>query len=292
MTFNQPPLPWLRAFEASARLGSFTLAASELALTPAAISHQIRSLEAHLGYPLFLRRNRQILLTRLGESYLPAVRQAFGDLSLATTDIFGRTERVGLRVRCLQSFAQAWLIPRLPRFRAAHPEVRLQLHTAAWAGTLESEQLDLDIAYGSGGWAGVAASPLLSGSVLPLATPDMAADIPDLATLAHAPLIEIAGAGESWTRFFHRQSLPPPPKAPVMVVDQSSVALDMAAQGAGVALVFDAFAAPYLEDGRLVQVTGAKLQQDQGMYLLRSTAQTPSADLSLFTDWLQAEAEK
>ena len=292
MSYNLPPLPWLRAFEAAARLGSFTLAAEELALTPAAISHQVRSLEGQLGYPLFLRRNRHLLLTRLGENYLPAVRQAFSDLSLATTDVFGRGQQATLRLRCLQSFAQSWLIPRLPRFRAAHPEVRLQLHTAGWAGTVESERLDLDISYGQGEWTGVLAEPLLRGQVLPLAHPDLAKTVPNLETLRHAPLIEIAGVTESWTRFFHRQGLTDPLPDPAMVVDQSSVALDVAAQGVGHCLVFDAFAQPYLAAGTLVPSVRAAYQRDQGMYLLRAPGRQPSPDLDKLINWLRAEAQQ
>jgi len=291
MSYNLPPLPWLRAFEAAARLGNFTLAAEELALTPAAISHQVRSLEERLGYPLFLRRNRSLVLTRLGEAYLPALRSAFADLSLATTDVFGRGQQASLRVRCLQTFAQSWLLPRLPRFRAAHPEVRLQLHTASWAGTVESEQLDLDILYGDGSWSGAEVEPLIPGKVLPLSTPELAKGVNELASLAKAPLIEITGVSESWSRFFQRQDWHTPLPPPAMVVDQSSVALELAAQGAGHALVFDAFAQRYLAEGRLRVSIPATYQSDQGMYLMRAAGRQVTPDLEKLLTWLRTEAK-
>ena len=290
MSYNLPPLPWLRAFEAAARLGNFTLAAEELALTPAAISHQVRSLEERLGYPLFLRRNRSLVLTRLGEAYLPALRSAFADLSLATTDVFGRGQQASLRVRCLQTFAQAWLLPRLPRFRATHPEIRLQLHTASWAGTVESEQLDLDILYGDGTWNGAEVEPLIQGKVLPLSAPALAMGVNDLASLAKAPLIEITGVSESWSRFFHRQGWHAPLPPPAMVVDQSSVALELAAQGAGHTLVFDAFAQRYLAEGSLAVSIPAAYQSDQGMYLMRAGGRQTSTDLEKLLAWLRTEA--
>lgn len=291
MSYNLPPLPWLRAFEAAARLGNFTLAADELALTPAAISHQVRTLEERMGYPLFLRRNRQLILTRQGEAYLPSVRAAFQDLSLATSDVFGRAQAATLRVRSLHSFAEAWLIPRLPKFRAAHPEVRMQLHTASWAGTVESEQLDLDLTYGSGDWPGHEAERLLGGTILPLAAPDLAAQVDALEDLATAPLIEVAGVTESWTRFFQRHGgdhdLPPP----VSVVDQSSVALEFAAQGAGHCLVFEPFAEQFLKDGRLVQSLALTGRADQGVYMLHSpVGRRANPDLEVFLTWLRAEA--
>lgn len=290
MPYHLPPLPWLRAFEASARLGTFTLAAEELALTPAAISHQIRALEQRLGYPLFLRENRRVLLTRLGETYLPSVRRAFTDLSQATTDVFGHDPRSSLRIRCLQSFAQFWLLPRLPRFRAAYPELRLELLTASWAGTLDSEHLDLDICYGDGSWVEGQVEPLLPGQVLPLASPDLVRECPDLTALAKAPLIEITGVSESWSRFFSRQGVEISLPAAALVVDQSSTALALAAQGLGHCLVFDAFAIPYLDRGALQVSLPARTRTDQGMYLLHGASGSPHPALPQFLEWLRQEA--
>lgn len=290
MSFNLPPLPWLRAFESAARLGNFTLAAAELSLTPAAVSHQIRSLEGRLGYTLFRRRKQGLELTRSGQAYLPAVRRAFEDLSDATTEVFGRNRRSSLRLRCLQSFAQLFIIPRLPRFRAAQPAVRLQLHTAPWSGTLDTEQLDLDIRYGDGAWQDGAVELLMGDDIVPVVAPDLAAQVSDIADLAAAPLMEIDGVTDTWTRFFtrlgHATELPPP----VLTVDQSIVALEMALQGAGHCLVFRSFAAPYLAEGRLVPSLPLAYRSDQGIHLVRAhSRQARAPDLEAFLSWLKAE---
>ncbi len=119
MAYSLPPLTWLRAFEAAARLGNFTRAAEELLITPAAVSYQVRQLEQLLGYPLFDRVHRELALTRLGQTYLPTVEKAFSDLSIATVSVFGERDRQPVRFRCLNSFGQLWMIPRLRSFQEA-----------------------------------------------------------------------------------------------------------------------------------------------------------------------------
>ncbi|MDX1739603.1 MAG: LysR family transcriptional regulator, partial [Alphaproteobacteria bacterium] len=153
MSYQLPPLPWLRSFEASARLGSFTKAAEELLLTPAAVSYQVRALEEHLGFTLFERKPRYLVLTRLGQAYLPSISKAFSDISRSTKGVFGKKDTTLLRIRCLNTFAITWMVPRLQRFKDLHPSITLQLHSASWAEKLIEDQIDVDIRYGDGNWA-------------------------------------------------------------------------------------------------------------------------------------------
>ena len=126
MSYRLPPLPALRAFEAAARHGSFKQAAAELCVTPAAVSQQIKALEAYLGAPLFRRLPRALVLTEAGQLMLPRVRDGLDALIAAVELVQARPEE-GLTVHAPPSFAQRWMVPRLSRFAAACPDVALRL---------------------------------------------------------------------------------------------------------------------------------------------------------------------
>ena len=127
-----PPLPWLRAFEVSARHLSFTSAARELGLSQAAVSKQIKLLELKLGEPLFFRFPRSLGLTKAGEAFLPKVQDAFERLSAGASEVFGPRRADVLTIRCAVGFAVNWLAPRLPDFMARHPDIALRLISSVW----------------------------------------------------------------------------------------------------------------------------------------------------------------
>jgi len=280
-----PPLPWLRAFEAASRNGNFSSAGDELGLTPAAISHQVRSLEDHLGYQLFSRETRPMELTAMGELYLPWVARAFETLRLGTRDVFGTKNTRPVRIRCLPTFAQLWLLRQLPDFRTRYPEVNLQLHMGTWASAIQSSQLDIEIRFGDGNWPGQRAILLSHDPVIPVCHPDLRPGGDTLAALRDAPLIEIIGVADNWHQFFRQENLPPPAQAPVLGVDQSIAALELAAHGMGHALVSGFFAEPYLQDGRLVRSLDLEKHSDHAIYVT-----CPEGPLShgsqVFLDWI------
>ena len=262
-----PPLPWLRAFEAASRNGNFSSAGEELGLTPAAVSHQVRSLEEQLGYQLFSRETRPMELTTMGERYLPWVLKAFETLRLGTRDVFGTREIRPVRIRCLPTFAQLWLLKQLPDFRARYREVNLQLHMGTWASAIQSSQLDIEIRFGNGTWPGQRATLLARHPVIPVCHADLRPSGDGLETLRDAPLIEIIGVADNWHQFFRQENLSPPEHSTVLSVDQSIAALELAANGVGYALVSELFAAPYLQDGRLVRALPIEKQTDQAIYV-------------------------
>ncbi|MGR3479780.1 LysR family transcriptional regulator [Salipiger marinus] len=264
--FNDlPPLPWLRAFEASARLGNFTRAASELNLTPSAISYQVRALEAQLGQPLFTRHRREMHLTRLGQSYLPIVTQAFATLNNSTAGLFGKSHTHTVTLRCLSSLTMLWLLPHLQSFHLTHPEISLRLLSTSWSEDAGRDGIDIDIRYGDGTWTDGTVSRLIQGRVLPVSTPALVAPAAEIAT---RPLIEITGVLDSWEEFFscHVPDVDLPP--PALIVDQSLIALDYAASGRGYALVAEVFARPYLRDGRLVPACPETLPERLGHHIV------------------------
>lgn len=283
-----PPLAWLRAFEASARLGSFTRAATELNLTPSAVSYQVRALEGLLGHRLFDRQRRVLVPTRLAQGYLPIVAQAFAVIDAGTAGLFGSDGAATLTIRCLSSLNLLWLVPRLDRFRVAHPGVRLRLLSTSWSQTDDRGLIDIDIRYGNGSWPDGMALPLLQGRVVPVCAPGRDGPV---AALQQAALIEITGTVDGWPQFrqAHAPDLALP--EPVCVVDQSLVALEMAVQGHGHALVADVFAAPYLTRGTLVRACPGWIPERLGHHLVvPHSVNRHRPEIVTALAWLQAEA--
>ncbi|WP_166418374.1 LysR family transcriptional regulator, partial [Cochlodiniinecator piscidefendens] len=147
-----PHVTWLRAFEAAARHRSFTAAAEELGLTPAAISQQIRLLEKHLNAPLFDRLPRGVALTEMGQAYALPVRKSFSDMQIATDGLFGAPRKRVVKVRASISCAGLVIAPRLAEFQQAHPDIEVQLSTFVWSDRFINEESDIDIRYGHGDW--------------------------------------------------------------------------------------------------------------------------------------------
>jgi len=291
VSYDLPPLGWLRAFESAARLGNFTRAADELGLTPAAVSHQVRALEQRLGTALFERRHRSLALTRAGETYLPTVAAAFADLQRATQGVFGRRAGATVRFRGLVSFLLLWLAPRLPRFRAAHPEIALHLHAASWTGSLAQDELDLDLRYGDGRWPDGRAELLARAAVLPLCAPALRPPDGDPAALARLPRIEVTGVVDTWESYHARTGARASLAAPALIADQSVTALEMAAAGLGVCLISGLFAEPYLRAGRLVRAAEVALPTEQAFHLVHLDRPSPAdREVRALCDWMLAEA--
>jgi LysR family glycine cleavage system transcriptional activator len=167
-----PPLKSLRAFEAAARLGSFIGAAEELHVTPSAISHRVRELETHLGTQLFHRIHRSIVLTDAGHKYSEEVALAFGRIEAASQDVSRRSKSDLLAVHVVPSLAAQWLMPRMSRFTALHPDIDLRLHASPERIDLADGPVDFDIRYGAVlRQAGVAVEPLPDEKIVALCSP-------------------------------------------------------------------------------------------------------------------------
>ncbi|WP_419914366.1 LysR substrate-binding domain-containing protein [Hoeflea sp.] len=294
MSYQLPPVAWLRAFEAAARHSSFAAAANELNMTSAAISHQIRSLEKRLGFDLFERLPRGVRLTDMGAAYVPAVRKAFEDLSLATMGIFGSLGDKTLRIRVPISYASLVLVPRLPEFRSAYPGIELQLCTTIWGDGLNYESVDIDIRYGDGAWAdqrekGGYIEKISDESSIVVCSPHYAERIgagAGLADIGAGSLIEIMGCEGMWNDLMRQNGLEMIRHEAGVKSDTSLVALEYAATGEGAALVLDAFAQPYLDSGRLVQPVDARLPNEQAHYVLRRPGSQHAPEVLLFTEWM------
>src|SRR5439155_25050732 len=171
MSAKLPPLSTLRAFEAAARLESFSRAAEEISVTHGAVSHQIRALERALGIALFQRNGRRVSLTAAGRHFADRVGAALRDIAEAAQFIRrGERDNV-LTLSTLPSFAARWLLPRIGRFIEQHPEIAVSIHTSLALVDLERDEVDLAIRFGGGHWPGLEAQKFLDDEFFPVASP-------------------------------------------------------------------------------------------------------------------------
>src|SRR5438067_7833936 len=172
MVAKLPPLSALRAFEAAARLGSFSRAAEEISVTHSAVSHQVRALERALGTHLFHRNGRRVALTAAGRHFAERVGAALRDIGEAAQFVRrGSRDSNALTITTLPSFAARWLLPRLGRFMEQHPQIAVTVHTSLNLVDLERDEVDLAIRFGGGRWPGLEAQKFMEDEWFPVASP-------------------------------------------------------------------------------------------------------------------------
>jgi LysR family transcriptional regulator, glycine cleavage system transcriptional activator len=293
-----PPVNSLRAFEAAARHLSVSRAAAELHVTPAAVSHQVKALESWLGVQLFRRLNRRVLLTEAGQTCLHGLRDGF-DL-LATTVEKVRLQSSGglLTVSVAPSFAGKWLVTRLDRFRRAHPEIDIRIDASNALTDFERDNVDVGIRYGRGTYPGLRSDRLLRESVFPVCSPELMRGRYRLRTpcdLAHHTLLhidmpimgEIEPTWEMWLLAADTRGVDWT-RGPRFGV--SSMAIETAIAGQGIALGSDVLCAADLAARRLVKPFDVSLALDFGYWVVSPTATADRPKVAAFREWLLAEA--
>jgi len=287
--FGKIPLSLLRTFEAAGRTGSFQQASVELALSPSAVSHAIRKLEASMGLKLFVRSTRKIHLTPEGEFLHRYVSRGFEDLRYGIETVAARGPTV-LRVHCAPSFATQWLVPRLARFLSAYPDIDIRLAANTDYVRFETDEFDLDIVYGKPRSEGVISIPLGNELLTPLCTPEMARSIKRPADLAHHVLIQSEYKQYRWPSWFEANALPV--RTPQGArFDRSFLAIAAAADGLGVALESTRLAERELKTGRLVRPLAGQENEIRYVahHLAYSSAGQQRHTIAIFRDWLMNE---
>jgi LysR family glycine cleavage system transcriptional activator len=299
MARTLPPLNSLRAFEAAARHLSFTKAAEELHVTPAAISHQIKGLEAQLGVPLFRRLTRALRLTEAGQAALPAVRDGFDKLAEAVDLMRAHEESGVVTVSTEPSFAAKWLVPRLDRFRAAHPEFEVRLDATDRLADFQRDNVDLAIRYGSGDYPSVEVEKLLSEEIFPVCSPKLLDGPHPLRRpedLRHHTLIHLdwdledVGA-PTWRMWLLAAGVTDIDFTRGPVFSMNSLALQAAIEGQGVALASSVLVADDLSAGRLVMPFDVSVCDplDFAYYVVVPKRSAKLPKVAAFRDWLLDE---
>jgi len=288
-----PPLNALRAFEVTARHMSVTKAADELAVTPAAVSHQLKTIEEHLGLSLFERTKGTLLLSDAGQAILPGIRDGFERFEAALEAVDNLGDTGVLTVSVAPSFAAKWLLPRLDRFEAAHPDIDVRVAASMTLTDFQRDGVDLAIRYGAGRYPGLHVERVLAETVFPVCSPKLALALPG--DLAHATLLHDDSPDDdpscpTWPMWLKAAGVSGVDGTRGSRFNQSSLVVEAAVLGRGVALGKSLLAATDLAEGRLVKPFGDAVTVDFAYYIVCPTAKLVLRKVSLFCDWLRAEA--
>ncbi|HZS81623.1 MAG TPA: transcriptional regulator GcvA [Stellaceae bacterium] len=288
MTRALPPLNALRAFEAAARHLSFTRAAEELHVTQAAVSHQIKGLEAFLGVPLFRRLPRRLLLTDEGQALLPELRDAFARMGQAVERIAARPRGGTLTVGTMTTIAMTWLVPRLPRFQAAHPEIDVRILTTQRLVDFAHEDIDVAIRYGEGGWAGLRAQKMFDDFLTPLCGRRFKDLLREPADLRSVPLLRTTEETE-WPLWLAAAGLDGFALRRGPIFDSTKVAAEAAVDGLGIVMAQPSLFADDLAVGRLFQPFALTVPNGKSYWLVAPEATAERPKIKAFRDWIAAE---
>jgi len=287
-----PPLNALRAFEASARQLSFTRAAEELFVTQAAISHQIKSLEEHLGIKLFMRKNRSLLLTEEGQSYYLDIKDIFNSLHDATERLLARGAKGAITVSLQPSFAIQWLVPRLNAFNALHPDIDVRIKAVDQAENSLTEDVDVAIYYGRGRWPDIHADKLHTEYLIPVCSPLLLNGNKPLETvndLSQHTLLHDTSRRD-WKRWFKQVGVRGGNVNHGPIFSHSTMVMQAAIYGQGVALAYSVLAKPDIDSGRLVCPFNDVLISKNSYYIVCRDSQVDIGKIVAFRDWMLATA--
>jgi LysR family transcriptional regulator, glycine cleavage system transcriptional activator len=291
-----PSLNALLAFEAAARHSSFTHAGRELGVTQTAVSHQIRALERCLDTALFRRSSRGISLTAEGERWAGELTVVFTRLREAHARLRRPrvVQRPAVSLSIIPSFGTRWLVPRLGRFLASHPEVDVRISATERLVDFEAESVDIGIRYGSGAYPGLVTSKLADDALLVVAAPGLASKRVTwrLADLSQETLLS-DDHPDAWQRWFRARSRALPARLRQSQLTDSSMLVEAAIRGQGVALVRRSLALDELELGRLVPLFPRLPVLPTGLayYVVGPRTSLRREPVSLFRDWVLSEAE-
>jgi LysR family transcriptional regulator, glycine cleavage system transcriptional activator len=298
MPRSLPPLTSLRAFEAAARSLSFTKAARELHVTPAAISHQIRGLEQFLGVTLFQRTSRKLELTRDGQLAAEHFREAFERIARGVQALRQQGREGELVIGVTPSFATRWLLPRLPSLATDMPQVRVRLVTSTAPVDFDRDDIDLAVRFGRGGFDSVVTDELFHEVVAPVASPAFVrkhqlrrpVDLARVRLLSDESMRR-AGRPPTWTEWLRAAGAPTIELECNLCVDDSHLALQAACEGQGVALGRLAYAVNDLAHGRLVLPFPTVIELDLHYHLIVPETRAGEPLIARFRDWLLGEAQ-
>jgi LysR family glycine cleavage system transcriptional activator len=294
MARRLPSLTALRAFEAAARHLSFTRAAGELNVTQGAVSHQVKALERELGLKLFLRQKQGLALTEHGRHCLASARDAFDRLAAGMTRLRERAETGVLSVNALPSFAAKWLMPRLPRFLAVHPEVDLRVSAFEKLVSFDSEDVDLAVRLGPGRWPGLDAVRLMEDVIFPVCSPKLLAGPQGLRRprdLARANLIHNEFHNK-WADWLKAAGVDGVDLSRGLVFDQPTFGINAAIDGQGVVLTRFTLVMDDLLAGRLARPFAPTLPVETSYYIVCPEANSALPKVVRFRDWMLAEAAR
>lgn len=284
-----PPLNPLRVFEVVARLQNLTTAAQELHVSQSAVSRQIATLESYLGVELFRRERHGVVLTRVGAAYAERVIPAFDEIAAATDGLLRNTSHGVLRVRTYTTFTAKWLIPRLPDFRARHPDIEVLLSNAVPDVDFDRDPVDVAIQFGDGSWPRVQLDLLFADEIEPVCSPQFLAQHKNAEGLLAATLLVShyrRTDWDDWLRMTGRGDVSAVAGPERMRFSSSVLTWQAALDGLGTAIGQTSMLQGEFEQGRLVRPFQQPVRRSMAHYLVRPASQRYSRRVEAFRDWL------
>ncbi len=289
-----PPLRALTAFEAAARLGSFSMAAGELGITRSAVSHQVKLLEDRLELKLFRRDQRSAELTPAGQTYFPVVREAFDQIEAQTRALRPTKVDNELIVQVYVTVAIKWLIPRLHDFEKRFPDMKVRLSTSYFDWELDEKNVDVGIVLARNKAPGNYFRPLYRSILVPVCAPGLATAKKPLqkpADLRHHKLIDVYTAEEDWQRWLDAAGVSGVKESNRLSVDSYILAQEAAIEGRGVAMTIGPFATEELRNGRLVRPFDLAVPHRHSWYFACKADNRNKTKVRRFEDWLVKQVE-
>ncbi|MEJ1496765.1 MAG: transcriptional regulator GcvA [Candidatus Sedimenticola sp. (ex Thyasira tokunagai)] len=287
-----PPLNALRSFEAAARLGSFNLASEELYVTPSAVSHQIKSLEEFLNIKLFRREKRQALLTSSGERYLSAIEHALDEIDLATRRLLTTPNVSAINLSVVPAFLSRWLVPRIRDFQESHPDVELRLSAATGLTDFTRSDTDMAIYFGRNDWTGVESHHLKAVTLLPVCSPSLLESgkpLKQTEDLLNHTLLHVTNRSNEWDQLLDDAGVDHPAIKKGLTFSSTSLAINAAIEGVGIALADRMLVEREVRYGQLVIPLEVKLNSHRDFYLVHQRGRQLTSAMRDFIDWLLAE---
>ena len=298
MTTRLPPLNSLRAFEVAARRGGFTGAAEELHVTPAAISHQVKTLESYLDIQLFRRLPKGLELTEAGRELLPQLSRGFDHFARAMGSLTSGQLSGRLTISAVPSFATLWLVPRLDAFLRSFPEIQVRVLAATVPPDLNLGKVDIRIPYGMGDYPGFKSQLLMRESIFPVCAPSLLNHIPlrRFADLRHHTLLHDidVGIGEpttTWRRWLRDSGLGDVVPTHNVEFGDSLLLTEAAVRGQGVALGRMSLVRDYLATGRLLRPLKTARPGDYAYYTVTTQAGAERPRVQTFLRWVEDQVE-
>lgn len=282
-----PSISLLSAFEAAARVLSFSQAARELNLTQSAVSRQIKALEDQLGVLLFNREGQKVSLTSAGEAYVQEISEALRQIASASIAAQSNISGGTLDLAVLPTFGARWLAPRLSDFFLEHPGITVIFTSKLKPFDFGSELLDAAIHFGQPTWVDAESLFLMNETVLPVCAPGFMDQhgIKTPEQLFSAPLIHLSSRPDAWNDWFHSQSLHGETGGRI-VFDQFAAAAQAAIHGIGLALLPEFLIEQELAEGKLVKAFDAPQQSKEAYYFVWPARRDKYPPLIAFKEWL------
>ena len=278
----------IKAFEAAARAGSFTRAAGELHVTPAAISRMVQLLEQRLGVTLFERKANRLTPTAAGRAYQGGLTQIFDQLASLTAQVTALAGSRVLTVGVGPTFATRWLIPRLADFQKNEPEVEVRFATGG-ATLPYNDDWTCGVRLGDGNWPGFMAERLFAADLTPVCSPAIAKRLKSPDDLRNATLLRVAHASDEWPRWFKAAELAKI-RARGPEFEYYGQAMQAAADGVGVAMGISPYADDDLKAGRLVAPFKLSVSKGEHWYLIYREARKDEPAFVAFRAWIMRAA--